>query len=80
MSNKIINRLNRLTGQINGISKMISENKDCEQIIIQFQAAQSALNSAFNEFLKINLNSCLNKNSRKNKQKINKILEMLSKK
>ncbi len=78
MPSNIITRLNRIKGQIAGIAKMIEDEKDCEQIIIQFQAVQSALSSAFNEFLKTNLQQCLDKkNNKKNIRRINKILKIL---
>lgn len=42
----IIKRLNYIKGQIGGIEKMFNEGRDPNQIIIQFKAAEEALNKA----------------------------------
>ena len=36
-------RLNKIAGQINAINKMIEEDVPCEQVLIQINAAKSAL-------------------------------------
>ncbi len=36
-------RLNRITGQLNGISKMLEDNRYCGDILIQIAAAEKAL-------------------------------------
>lgn len=42
MRKKTINRLNRISGQINGIKRMIEEDRDCAEIILQIAAIRSA--------------------------------------
>ena len=39
----IINRLNRISGQITGITKMVEKERDCVSIIQQIMAVRSAL-------------------------------------
>jgi DNA-binding FrmR family transcriptional regulator len=73
----INNRLKKVIGQLTGIMKMIDEQQDCEKIIIQFQAAKAALDSAFFESLNTNLEKCLQKKDSKN---IKNILKLISKK
>ena len=80
MKNKLSIRLNRIKGQIVGLRRMIEIGEDCEKIIIQFQASKAALDSAFAEFLKSNLQQCLRNSNKKNLHKINKILKALSQK
>lgn len=46
----LINRLNRIEGQIRGIKGMVQKNAYCTDIIIQVSAATAALNS-FNKLL-----------------------------
>ncbi len=70
-------RLKKVAGQVFGIIKMIEEKQDCEKIIIQFQAVKAALDSAFSESLKINLENCLKKRDSKN---MKNILKLISKK
>ena len=47
------NRLSRMTGQLNGIAKMLDENRYCGDILIQVAAVNAALNS-FNKVLLAN--------------------------
>lgn len=39
------NRLNRMSGQLNGIGKMLDENRYCGDILIQIAAVEKALQS-----------------------------------
>jgi len=78
---KTINtRLKKVIGQISGIIKMIEEEQDCEKIIIQFQAAKAALDSAFCENLNLNLKKCCTDNKNLKNKNISKILKLISKK
>ncbi len=56
---QIISRTNRVSGQVKAISKMIDDDRSCNEIAIQFQAAKTALDRAYAEFLKTNLETCL---------------------
>ncbi len=49
----LINRLNRIEGQIRGIKRMVDEDAYCPDILIQVSAANAALNS-FNKVLLAN--------------------------
>lgn len=73
---KILDRLHRIEGQVRGIQKAIEEGSDCEKIIIQFKATQSALDSCFAEMLNENLNKCL---VSKNPEEMKKILKLIVK-
>ena len=46
----MINRLNRIEGQVRGIKKMAENNAYCPEILIQVSAVNAALNS-FNKVL-----------------------------
>ena len=55
----LINRLNRVEGQIRGIKRMVEEDAYCTDILIQVSAANAALNS-FNRVLLANhIKSCV---------------------
>ncbi len=71
-----ITRLKRVHGQIQGIINMLENGEDCEKIIIQFQAAKEALNSAFTQHLSQNIEQCL---LEKDSQKIEKLLKLVVK-
>ena len=55
----LINRLNRIEGQIRGIKKMIEESAYCTDILIQTQAAGAALNSFSKELLSNHIKTCV---------------------
>lgn len=42
----MLNRLRRVEGQIRGIQRMILEDKDCYDVILQLSAARKALQNA----------------------------------
>ncbi len=74
---RVVNRLKKVNGQISGIIKLIEKEEDCDKVIIQFQAAKAALESAFSESLSENLEKCLKSKDKKN---VKKILSLISKK
>lgn len=47
---KLINRLNRIEGQVRGVRRMLENNAYCTDILIQVSAINAALNS-FNKML-----------------------------
>ncbi len=53
------NRLNRLIGQLNGISNMLDDNRYCGDILIQVAAAQSALQAFSYMVLKGHFETCV---------------------
>ena len=52
-------RLHRLEGQINGISKMLEEDRYCADILIQVSAAEKALKEIGYQILKTHLSTCV---------------------
>lgn len=59
-SKNLHTRLNRITGQINAISKMIDEESvPCEDILIQINAAKSALHKVGQIILEGHLHHCV---------------------
>ena len=55
----LVHRLNRIEGQIRGIRKMVENDVYCDDIITQFAATQSALNSASKVLLDGHLKGCV---------------------
>ena len=61
----MINRLNRIEGQVRGIRKMVENDAYCTDILVQVSAVQAALN-AFNKVLLSNhIHTCVAENIRK---------------
>ena len=58
MQRNILSRLRKIEGQIRGLQGMVSGGKECEQILTQLRAAQSALKSVGTLLLKSYLMKC----------------------
>ena len=56
---KLINRLNRIEGQIRGIKKMVEEDAYCIDILVQVASANAALNSFNKELLASHIKTCV---------------------
>lgn len=66
----MINRLNRIEGQVRGIRRMVNEDAYCPDILIQVSAIQAALNS-FNKVLLANhIRTCVAEDIRAGKDEI----------
>jgi DNA-binding FrmR family transcriptional regulator len=44
-------RINRLIGQLRGIERMVSEKRDCEEILQQIQAVKKAIDGLSKEIV-----------------------------
>lgn len=55
----LVNRLNRIEGQIRGIRGMIEKNAYCTDIIIQVSAVNAALNAFNKELLANHIKTCV---------------------
>lgn len=56
---KEISRLNRISGQIEGVKKMIEERRYCPDILTQLRAVASATKSLEASVLEAHLGSCV---------------------
>lgn len=77
--------MNYLSGHLEGIKKMIKEDKYCVDIILQNEAVISALKKINEMILKNHLNTCVteaikNKNEKERKKKIKELLELFKNK
>lgn len=55
----LMNRLNRIEGQVRGIKKMVENNAYCPDILIQVSAINAAFNAFNKELLSNHLKSCV---------------------
>lgn len=55
----ITNRINRIEGQLHGIKKMIQEDKECNDILVQLSAIQNSVKSLSNHILENHLYNCV---------------------
>ena len=56
---RIISRLNRIGGQINGITKMVENDEYCNDILIQLSAVKNSVKSLSTHILENHLYMCV---------------------
>jgi DNA-binding FrmR family transcriptional regulator len=80
---KNIHRINRISGQLKGVEKMIVEKKYCMDILQQTRAITSAIKSLENKILNKHIDHCvtdaIKKNNKDKNEKISEIQDLLKK-
>lgn len=72
------NRLNRIAGQIGGISKMIDDDKYCDDILIQLSAVNKALKSLASIIVERHMHTCVVRDIKNgNTDIIDEVVEMI---
>lgn len=66
----LVNRLNRIEGQIRGIKGMLDKNAYCVDILNQVSAAQSALNGFSKVLLENHIKTCVINDVRQGKDEV----------
>lgn len=59
---ELLKRLNRVEGQVRGVSKMVNDDKYCIDILTQVSAAKAALDKVALELLRDHARHCLSGN------------------
>ena len=67
---KLINRLNRIEGQIRGIKGMVENNANCPDILIQSAAVNAAINAFNKELLANHIRTCVADDIRSGKDEV----------
>jgi DNA-binding FrmR family transcriptional regulator len=82
--NATIRRLNRIAGQVRGISRMIEEERYCIDVLQQLQAVKSALARVEDAVLKDHAATCVESaiasgDEREQRQKFGELVDLISK-
>jgi DNA-binding FrmR family transcriptional regulator len=82
--NAAIRRLNRIAGQVRGISRMIEEERYCIDVLQQLQAVKSALARVEDAVLKDHAATCVESaiasgDEREQRQKFGELVDLISK-
>lgn len=56
---KLVNRLNRIEGQVRGVKGMVENNAYCTDILVQVSAINAALNAFNKELLAEHIRTCV---------------------
>lgn len=83
-SQAVCARLNRIAGQVSGISRMVEDGRYCIDILNQIRAVKSALARAEDEILKSHAASCVEEaiasgDSEAQRIKFGELVELFSK-
>lgn len=77
---KLINRLNRIEGQIRGIRKMVENDAYCTDILVQVAAVNAALNSFNKELLSNHIHTCVARDIREGRDEtVDELVDTLKK-
>ena len=58
---QLIHRLNRISGQVEGIKKMIEEDRYCDDLLTQLLAVDKAVKCLSSVILEMHMYSCIKK-------------------
>lgn len=77
---RLINRLNRIEGQIRGIRGMVEKNIYCPDILVQAAAVNAAVNAFNRELLANHIKTCVVKDIREGRDEtVDELLATLQK-
>lgn len=65
---KLINRLNRIEGQIRGIKGMIENDQYCTDILVQSAAVNAAVNAFNRELISSHIKGCVTRDLKEGKE------------
>jgi CsoR family transcriptional regulator, copper-sensing transcriptional repressor len=78
----VLKRLNRIEGQVRGLSRMVDEDRYCIDIVTQVTAVRAALRRAEEEILRDHVSHCVEHaiasgDKREQRKKITEIIDVL---
>ena len=77
---KLMNRLNRIEGQIRGIKGMLEKDAYCTDILVQVAAVNSALNSFNKVLLENHMKTCVVRDIKEGKEEtVDELMKILQK-
>ncbi len=77
---QLVNRLNRIEGQIRGIRKMVESDAYCIDVLTQVSAASCAMSSFTKELLASHIKTCVTNDIKEgNEEKVDELVKMLQK-
>lgn len=68
-----IQRLNNISGQIEGVKKMISNKSDCVETLTQLKAIKSAIGSVIDNMIEEQFDTCIKSLKKEDKTLLKKI-------
>jgi DNA-binding FrmR family transcriptional regulator len=83
LKKKVVTRLHRLAGQIEGVARMIEDDRYCVDILLQIASAQAALGQAGAMILQSHVDTCVteamnNGTAAQRKKKVDELMDVFS--
>ena len=77
------NRLARVIGHLHAVERMVSDERDCAEILVQLAAVRSALNNVCKMILREHMDHCvidaIRENDTASTEELNKAIDLLMK-
>lgn len=71
--------INNIIGQLEGIKKMLNNDRDCVAVLTQMKAVDSAFSTLISKYLQENINICLDSKNQNDKELMEKLVKELVK-
>ena len=55
----IVNRLSKAIGHLESVKRMVEDDRDCSEVLVQLAAVRSAINNCGKEILKEHISHCI---------------------
>ena len=55
----IVNRLSKAIGHLESVKRMVEDDRDCTEVLVQLAAVRAAINGAGKEILKEHISHCI---------------------
>ena len=78
-SKQIKTRLKRSAGQLDGVLRMMDEDRPCEDVLVQLSAVKSSIDKAMKLVIARNINNCVDAMTTADVQNLEHSLDLLLK-
>ena len=73
---ELIHRMKRIEGQARGIQRMLEENRDCEEIMLQLAAMRAALSRVAMSLMSEHFRDCMAKEGAEREQALQRAVRI----
>lgn len=80
---QVLARMRRITGQLEGMARMVEEDRYCVEVLLQIASAQAALGQAAKVLLRSHIETCVSDalasgKAAQREQKLDELMDVLS--
>jgi DNA-binding FrmR family transcriptional regulator len=75
---QIVERLNKIEGQVRGIARMVGDERDCEAVLTQVLAVKAALDRAAAQIASGFVGECLHDDGARAEARITRVMSLLA--